>query len=74
MEENCNFIIKYLLTKCGQTPLIITFEQSFLYISTLHKVPVILNKFCWAGYGSAFFKLLDPDPQKMNADPKPCYE
>ena len=34
MEENCNFIIKYLLTKCGQTPLITTFQQSVLSIST----------------------------------------
>ena len=36
--ENCNFI------KCGQTPLFITVEQSFLSILTLHEL--ICYKFC----------------------------
>ena len=49
--------------------------------STLHEV--ICYKFCQAGSGSAFKKLLDqdphrdeqldPDPQKMNADPQPWW-
>ena len=76
--RNLEFYYK-ILTKCGQTPLFITFEQSYLSISTLHKV--ICYKFCSSG--SAFFKLLDSDPhweeqldpdlQKMNADPQPCW-
>ena len=50
-------------------------------ISTLHQV--ICYNFCSAGSGSAFKKLLDPnphweeqldlDPQKINADPQPCF-
>ena len=72
-----------ILTKYGQTPLFITFEQSFFSLSTLHKV--ICYKFFQAGSGSVSFKLLDPDsdpnreeqldpdPQKINADPQPCF-
>ena len=59
--------------------IVYNFWALFLSISTLHKV--ICNTFCEAGSGSAFFKhlvpdphweeQLDPDPQKMNADPQP---
>ena len=74
------------MTKWGQTPLFITFEQScFVSISTLHKV--ICHKFCQvgSGSGSTFFKLLDPDPDphweeqlvpdpdpQKRMDPQPC--
>ena len=43
MEENCNFYCK-ILTKCGQTPLFITVEQSFWSISTHHK---FVTNFVW---------------------------
>ena len=42
-------------TKCGQTPLFIPFEQSFLSISTLQKVKIVTN-FVW----------LDPDPHFLS--------
>ena len=43
MQGKLEFYYK-ILSKCGQTPLFINFEQSFLSISTLHKV--ICYKFC----------------------------
>ena len=62
----------------------LTFDQSFLSFSTFHEV--ICYKFCKAGSGSRFKKLLDPDlrwdeqldpdldPQKMNANPQPWWQ
>ena len=83
MEENYNFIIKYLFTKCGRTPLFITFEQSFLSISTLYKV-ICYNFFrldpdppflsCWIRIRiekNSWIRIRNPDPQKMNADQQP---
>ena len=49
-------------------------KYSFLLLIVLSWIlsQIHINIAAGSGYGSVFKKLLDPDPQKMNADPKPC--
>ena len=71
--------------KFAQVPLSFTSEKSFKFFSSkenIHKVPVIFYQIFKARSGSVFQKqldpdsrgekLMDPDLQKINANPQPC--
>ena len=80
IAHNCKFI-QFFKVNLHKAPLLLTFEQLFMF-NNYRKICMSLffTNFVGSGSGSAFFKqlnpdqysekLLDPDPQKMNADPQ----
>ena len=73
-------LFKLFQSKSAQAPLFLTFQHSFMFFTNKENYSQgFFNKLAYSGSGSAFLKqpdphskkLLDPDPQKMNADPQP---
>ena len=80
---DCTFIFKnelHTVPSYGPVPWFLTSEQSFWSFSTLYKLIFFTNFVRLAqdpdphlNPGPLWEKQLDPDPQKMNADPQPCF-
>ena len=63
------------LNKFGPAPRLLTFQQYLLFVfynSRKIFIRLFITNFFKGGSGTALEKQLDPDPQKMNADPQPC--